>query len=129
MIIVKDYECQECGMVTEKIIAGEIPDKIVCECGGSAEKIISMSLTHPVDAGWLKTVAEVVDKNPAKPHCQEFLRHPTRANYRAWMKGEGLRPLEPGEPAMPKVVDKKHRSDKIKERLKSKWQERNAISI
>jgi hypothetical protein len=127
-VIVKDYECPECGTITEKIITGEIPATILCECGGNAEKIVSMRLTTPVDAGWLKSVTEVVDKNPAKSHCQEFLRHPTRANYKNWMKGEGLRPLEPGEPAMPKV-DKKARVNRIKEGLKRRWQERNAIAI
>ena len=48
-------------------------------------------------AGWLPSVLEVVEKDSTKPHVQAFLKDPTRANYKAWMKGEGIRPLENGE--------------------------------
>ena len=46
---------------------------------------------------WIKSIREVVEKGSDKPHCQEFLKNPTRDNYKKWMKGEGLRHLEAGE--------------------------------
>jgi hypothetical protein len=53
-------------------------------------------------------VGEVVDKDPSKAHCREFLKNPTRHNYQEWMRGEGLRPMEDGEhmrPQKPAPVD------------------------
>ena len=47
---------------------------------------------------WLRSITDVVNKEGGE-HCQRFINHPTRDNYRAWMKGEGLRPMEPGEEA------------------------------
>lgn len=130
-MIIHDYQCQVCEEITEHFItdSSRIPDQILCPiCNGYADRIVSLSQTSPVDASWIGTVREVVDKNPDKPHCQEFLRHPTRANYKAWMKGEGLRPLEPGESAMPKV-DKERRRTEIKKGMLERHMERNSISV
>ncbi|MBC8318449.1 MAG: zinc ribbon domain-containing protein [Desulfobulbaceae bacterium] len=126
-MIIHDFECQDCGKIKELFIPYEFGNTCVCECGGIAKKIITFSQTAPGDAGWIKSVLDVVDKNPDKPHCQEFLRHPTRENYQVWMKGEGLRPLEPGE--KPKRPDKEGRKKRMKEQLHKKYRERNAISI
>ena len=46
---------------------------------------------------WIKSITEVVDKDSNKPHCKAFLKNPTRDNYKAWMKGEGVRHMESGE--------------------------------
>ena len=127
-MIVKDYECQQCGQTHEHFITGDIPAHVRCpKCNGKADKLLTVRHTIPVDADWIRSVCEVVDKNPDKPHCQEFLRHPTRGNYKNWMKGENLRPLEPGESATPKPDPA--RKDKMKHKLKRRWQERNAIAI
>lgn len=128
-MILKDYECELCGEVMEEFVDSKnIPDTMYCPiCNGVTHKIVSMSQTSPIDAAWINTVLEVVDKDSDKPHCKEFLRHPNRANYKAWMQGEGLRPLEPGE--KPKKVDKKARKKKIKKKLIHNYREREAISI
>lgn len=128
MTIIKDYQCSQCQRITEHYVKTPPPETTTCpHCDGIAEKIITMNLTAPVDAGWINSVLEVVDKHSDKPHCKEFLNHPTRANYKNWMKGEGLRPLEPGEKrAKP---NKQARKERIKHQLKMKQREREAVSI
>jgi len=60
------------------------------------------------DCDWIRSIVDVADKDSRKPHVREFISHPTRENYKAWMKGEKIRHLEPGEkPAAPVTVDKK----------------------
>jgi putative FmdB family regulatory protein len=121
-----DYECGSCGAITERY--AKIDDEILaCEkCASDAYRIISVGGHYcgNQDAPWLKSVLEVVDKDPSKPHCVEFRKNPTRANWKAWMKGEGIRPAgdtygggpitaqKPPEPDMSKVrkeVWEKHR--------------------
>ena len=130
-MIIHDYECQDCGLVYEAFIkdSNNIPKSLPCpKCDGYSVRIVSMSQTSPVDAPWLHDTLAVVDKHPDKPHCQEFLKHPTRANYQAWMKGEGIRPLEPGEPTKPKD-NKKKRMSEIKKGMLEKFSKRNAVSV
>lgn len=128
-MIMHCYECKTCKEITERLVdSSDIPDSIDCPvCCGFAKKIFIPSQTNPVDASWINTVLEVVDKDSGKPHCQEFLKHPTRSNYKGWMKGEGLRHLEDGEPTMPKI-DKGERKKRIKEGMFKRFQERNAVS-
>jgi hypothetical protein len=89
-----DYECS-CGLIQERI---EPPEKmkVRCPCGKMAKRIISAAKVYTAneDAPWLKTVLEVVSKDDDAPHVVRFRENPTRSNYKAWMKGEGLRPLE-----------------------------------
>ena len=99
-MIIHDYECQKCGKVTEHYIVdlNNIPNQILCPiCGETAKKIISMSQTSPIDSEWIRSVLEVVEKGSDKPHCNEFLKNPTRANYGKWLKNENFRHLERGE--------------------------------
>ena len=130
-MIVCDYECQECGYVQETFITTmkRVPQVLTCvKCGGTAKRIISLSRTnHGVyneDSGWLKSVREVVDKDPKKAHCQAFIKNPTRTNYKNWMRGEGIRPLEPGEKSRPTPVDTNVMAEKVMKRRR----EREAIS-
>lgn len=92
-----DYECIICGEMTERLNPANVETIMCPKCGANARKIISGSTRLPDDAEWLKTVIDVVDKENPSPHVQEFIRHPTRSNYRRWMKSEGIRPLERGE--------------------------------
>lgn len=73
----------------------EIP---VCKCGSAMKKVFVSSGGHrlPDMASWIPSVLDVVDKDSTKPHVVEFRKNPTRENYKKWMKGEGIRPLEPG---------------------------------
>jgi hypothetical protein len=129
-MIVKDYHCQTCNTTIEKLVdSSNIQEAISCPlCYGFANKIISMRNTDPVDSSWIGTVREVVNKSSKEPHCTEFLKHPTRQNYKNWMKGEGLRHLEKGESYLTKP-DKESKLKEYKHKLKLKYRERNAISI
>jgi len=90
-----DFKCKACGKIFEDIVeAGELAVK--CRCGDEANRIFTPSgvFTANEDAAWIKTVLEVVDKDDKSIHTQRFIKNPTRSNYKEWMKGEGLRPLE-----------------------------------
>lgn len=129
-MLLKDYECGSCGSVEEVFMEWkDMPDFRICPaCGCASTKTITLNHTAPVDCSWIGTVSEVVDKSPNAPvHCKEFLKHPTRANYKSWMRGEGLRPLESGEKST--VVDKTARRKKIKKGILEKHMERNAVSV
>lgn len=100
-----DYECS-CGKITESI-QGISQSCIKCECGGIAKRIISCGRCYTAneDASWLKTVPEVIDKDTKNPVAKEFMKNPTRSNYKAWMKSEGIRPLENNESRKPPSTD------------------------
>ena len=106
-MIYADFECRS-GHVTEHLIHVK-QKKVDCSvCGKSAKRIISVNGQSCAnqDAPWIKSVLDVVDKsNPAR-HVQEFVRQPTRANYKAWMRGEGIRPLDHTEHGAPPVARK-----------------------
>lgn len=91
-----DFECKKCGIFEGIVESGE--DTTTCKCGAEAHRIFTPSgiFTANQTSEWIRTVVDVVDKdNPAR-HVQEFVKNPTRDNYKAWMKGEGLRPAEIG---------------------------------
>ena len=128
-MIVKDYQCRECKLVTEHFVKTPPPATTYCpRCNGVAEKILTVTQTQPYDAAWIADVREVVDKSGKKPWCNEFLKHPTRANLKKWMQGEGLRHRDPGEPAVP-TVDREARKKEIKRNVMREWKRREAISI
>ena len=125
-----DFECRKCGHIQEVFTSmSNCNRSVVCiQCGGRSKHIITMSGVHlgNEDAqGWVKSVLEVVDKDNKAPHVQNFIKDPTRKNYKAWMKGEGLRPLEPGERTKPKPRD----YSKFGEKLFRRHQQRNRIEI
>jgi len=94
-----DFQCSKCEH-THEVIAGYDEKERSCpKCGGVAKRIISVNgaFTANDDAPWIRTVLEVVDKKSTAPHVLEFRKDPTRQNYQKWMKGEGLRHMEPGE--------------------------------
>jgi putative FmdB family regulatory protein len=89
-----DFECGSCGAIVERYAKIE-EEVLACEkCNSEAHRIISVSGHYcgNEDAPWLKSVVEVVDKDPNKAHCQEFIKNPTRRNWKAWMAGEGIKP-------------------------------------
>lgn len=108
-----DYKCDSCGhefeaiakideRVTQCPVCGVETNHRLCTCtGGNASN---------EDVPWIRTVREVVDKEGGA-HCQEFLKDPTRSNFKNWQKKEGVRFLEPGEENPSKW--KKKREEKI----------------
>ena len=91
-----DYQCKNCGCVGEFIKDADDSKPEECACGSEMSRIISARCFKD-DAAWVKSVLDVVSKDSNKEHVREFVANPTRTNYKKWMAGEGLRPLEPGE--------------------------------
>ncbi len=124
-----DYECRECGQVSEIIVAADDKRLQNCfKCGKSscAARIISVGSTYigNQDATWLKCVPNVVGND--LPEEREFKRNPTRDNYRSFMRARNLRPFEPGEkPGRPAPVD----TDALTRRLAEKHRKRKAVEV
>jgi putative FmdB family regulatory protein len=99
MAPVYDYQCSECEHTHEAIAMYDEIERNCTKCGQKAKRIISLSGVNTAndDAPWIRSVLDVVDKESKAPHVAEFVKNPTRANYKRWMKGEGLRHCEPGE--------------------------------
>jgi len=91
-----DFACRVCGRVFEAM-AGMEEVEAVCACGATAKRLVSVGRGYRADADWLSSVTAVVAKDSPEPHVRAFLADPSRANYRRWMAGEGLRPQEAGE--------------------------------
>ena len=125
-----DYECAACGHVHERI--EHMNDQLSKKCPScdlvQAKRIISASgvwLGNDESAPWIKSVLEVVDKDSKAPHVQNFIKDPTRRNYRAWMKGEGLRHREPGEKSKPPPT----KTDRLGQLLWQRHRKRKRIEI
>ncbi len=95
-----DFECRACGTVFEAM-AGMDGGDGACACGGAARRLVSVGAAYRADADWIASVTAVADKESREPHVRAFLADPSRANYRRWMRGEGLRPMEAGESRRP----------------------------
>ncbi|MYL84872.1 zinc ribbon domain-containing protein [Desulfovibrio aerotolerans] len=91
-----DFTCRVCGRTFEAMAAMDGGEEI-CVCGGSARRLVSVGRGYRADGDWLASVAAVAEKDSDKPHVRAFLAEPSRANYRRWIRGEGIRPLEDGE--------------------------------
>lgn len=105
MPILSDFECRRCLSITEKLCDYEQKTLTCPKCGGKAKRIISVGRKFISDenAPWLKSVLDVVDRSNPAAHVQNFLKDPSRANYKKWMKGEGIRPLDHTEHGGPPV--------------------------
>lgn len=108
-----DFECADCGRITETF-AGLEETVIVCVCGRPTRRIISISGQYlgNQDAPWLRSVLDVVDRESTKPHVREFIANPSRENYKKWMKGEGVRPMDHKEHGGPPIARKPQEPDK-----------------
>ncbi len=107
-----DYQCSK-GHIHEALEDIDVVSRQCPRCKGIATRIISYG-RHYIgnqDTYWLKTVHHVISKDPrklrGKPATQEFLKNPTRANHRAWMKENKITFMEPGEererPSVPEI--------------------------
>jgi len=127
MLIIRDFECYNCGHIHEEIVDCDKEFSVCPKCAGPTRKIITVGsvYTGNEDTAWLKTVTEVVDKEGG-PASQAFLKNPTRTNYRRWMKETGLRPFEPGE--KPRKPERPPES-KIQAEVMEKYRKRNSLEI
>lgn len=112
-----DYACGDCERLMVDVIEKIDNTVIKCKfCGGKAVRIISITGQNCAnqDASWLRSVLDVVNKDSKAPHVREFIKNPTRKNYQNWMKGEGLRPFEPGEkPSKPPPFDERRHHEQV----------------
>lgn len=127
-----DFQCIHCYHTTESVepISREF---IECpKCHHRADKIFSPmgAGTFNEDAAWIRSVLEVVDKESKAPHVVEFLKRPTRQNYRNWMKAERLRHREPGEKGC-SLTEKqqRERKERIDREVMSKHMARKKLFI
>jgi len=130
MPILADFECSKCNTVTEHYVDAQ-QKTVKCKCGGKAKKIISLPgvYINSENPSWIKSVTDVVDKEDKRPHVQEFLKHPTRENYKRWMKEEKIRPVDwtvhgapptyqkPPEPDIDKIASQIHERLRDRQRL------------
>ena len=127
-----DHKCEE-GHYTEDVKSWDDRVTKCRKCGKPAHRVVSMTGVNCVneDAPWIRSVLEVVEKGTDRPHCNEFLKNPTRSNYKKWMKGEGIRPMEEGEwntPIYQREAEERDHKRRTENVLK-KRQERNRIIV
>ena len=99
------YECPKCGETEEQIVTTSTMEEIdreggmPCDCGEKKIHIQAVGRQYCAneDADWIRSVIDVVDKDSDCPVTQRFIKEPTRANRKAWMKATGLRIRESGE--------------------------------
>ena len=93
------WACKVCGLQFDSFwkMADKPKEEICPDCQGTATQQVTHCAVLGEEAAWLESVKTVVDKDGGE-HCQRFLEDPSRANYKRWMAGEKIRPLEPGEP-------------------------------
>jgi hypothetical protein len=132
MPAIYDFECRS-HHVTEHLVHPE-RKKVDCSvCGKVAKRIISVTGQYMgnQDAPWLKSTLEVVDRSNPAPHVQAFVKNPTRANYKAWMKREGIRPMDHSEHGGPPIARKPDAVglSRVYREVINKYRERNSITI
>lgn len=125
-----DFECDKCGFIEERILfTDECNRDWQCSCGGVLKRIFTASGQYRPneDTPWIRTVADVIERDSTNKHDQRFLQsNQTRADLKRWQKGRGLRHLEPGEgPSKPEPFNEKRHTDKVME----KRIERNRLEI
>ena len=126
-----DFKCLKCDHVFEGFARYEERGKPCPKCEQVSIRLISLGTSaYREDAAWIESVLEVVDKTSKKPATRAFLESPTRANYKAWMKENGLRHMEEGEFTRPNVdrALEKHKRNMTTALLRQR-RERNTINV
>ena len=123
-----EMQCEDRSCNLEFEAYAGINEIVECpNCGFSARRLMSVPGVNVAnqDADWIRSVTEVVDKDSDKPATKEFLKDPTRKNYQAWMKSEGIRPYEPGERTTPPKQD----MGKVYQDVWRKFKDRERMSV
>lgn len=121
-----DYCCNACDHVFEEVVKWD-EYRVKCpNCNGAAFRIyINFNGIEKSTPSWMYDTLEVVDKEGGQ-HCQDFLKHPTKSSYKAWMKGEGLRPMEEGESTK---VKKERDTTSLRKAVHEKFKRDNTIEV
>jgi hypothetical protein len=126
--VIWDFSCK-CGNMEEHLVDRNSETFECQKCGGVMQKVFTPHGSYlREEAPWLKSVLDVVDKEDTRPFTLEFRQDPTRTNYKKWMKGSGLRPLEPGEENYRKETDPRQH-ERMVDYLMKKKQERERVEI
>jgi hypothetical protein len=134
-VILFDFLCESCSHIEEYLVDHNTEIVICPQCSSPMTKSFLRSGSHrlPDESPWLRSVLEVVDKNPGpdKPCTREFLKNPTRDNYKRWMRENGIRPMDYNGPAHTKPTESeiKKEKDRLLHDLTLKHIERQAISV
>ena len=131
-MIARDFECPKCKKITEHFVDAQ-QKTVKCKCGGIAKKIVSLPgvYVNSENPNWIKSVLDVVDKENKSPHVQEFIKHPTRENYKRWMKEEKIRPVDYTVHGAPPVYERPPEPDidRIAGRLYQRLRDRQRLEI
>ena len=132
-MIISDFECKRCKKVHEAIVSNTATKHNCPICGRPAKRIISLGkvYTGNQDADWIKSVVDVVDKESPRQHVRDFVKNPNRETYKAWMKGEGIKPMDYTEHGAPPVARKPPDPDLsgLTQRLVERHRERNRLEV
>ena len=121
-----DHECTVCGYEHEEYIEWDNHSCFCPLCENLSIRVYKAFKGIQHDApSWMKDVIEVVDKDGTKPHCNEFLKRQTRASYKNWLDGEGIRPLAEGE-SMKKGPNN---TSSLRRKVRDSFKDRNSITI
>jgi len=114
-----DFACPACGARFEDLAAMDERVRACPDCGRPATRLVSVGRAYRADASWIASVTAVAEKDSGKPHVEAFLAAPSRTTYRNWMRGEGIRPQEPGEDRRP-GPDTKALRHKVMDRFRAR---------
>lgn len=132
MPAIYDFECPS-KHVTEHLVHWKQKKAKCPKCGKTAKRIISAAGQYAgnQDAPWLKSVLDVVDKTNPAAHVQAFVKNPTRDNYRAWMKGEKIAPMDYTEHGGPPTAKRPPEVDTagIRREVLERYRDRNRIEV
>lgn len=131
-MITVDFECRS-GHITEHLVHFKQKKADCSVCGKTAKRIISNGRVNMANEApsWLPSVLDVVDRTDKRSHVQEFVKHPTRATYKAWMKGEGIRPLDHTEHGGPPAAKRPSDPDLsgVVHELLERHRDRNRVEV
>ncbi len=124
-----DFQCDSCGKVEEHVTSFQTQEIPCSSCEGTLKRQFSFGpgFVWNEDAAWIRTIIEVADKDSKKPHVVEFLKNPTRSNLKAFMKGENIRHMEPGEEVSRRRDDMNYQ--KMTEKLLREHKKRTALEV
>ena len=126
-----DYSCPICGYKVELFTFNGVEFADCPNCCGEARKQFSFGQSAPFqeDAAWISSVREVVSKDGDCAVDREFLKNPTRKNYREWMKFHKLIPVENVRGGPPTRQVPKADREKIVKYCVEKKRERERVEV
>jgi len=124
-----DMECEGCGEIYEVFTGPEDKTGICNICGGVSHRVYLKFGGLHESPNWMKDTIQVVNPDGGR-HCQEFMNEPNRKNYKNWLKGEGLRPIEEGEKLRkPDPNERKKWKKEMHGKIMDNFKKRESITV